>query len=274
MSTVDLAPPASMRRWTTPRIAGWLLMGAWFAAGAALAYYVAADWNQAFVARYAPRILGGLLVTLALVALSITLGAILAQPIAFARNSTNPVIGALSYAYVYFFRGTPLLAQVFLVYYGAGQFRGVLESIGLWWFFREAFYCAAFAFTLNTAAYQAEIYRGAINSVPKGQWEAGRALGLPDIVIFFKVIMPQAAIIALRPLGNEVILMIKGSAVASIVTVYDIMGVADLAFARSFDLSVYLWAAVLYLVIVETLSRLLNLLEGRLSAHLFAARKA
>ncbi|MCB1491378.1 MAG: ABC transporter permease [Rhodobiaceae bacterium] len=268
MSTVDLAPPASMRRWTTPRIAGWLLMGAWFAAGAALAYYVAADWNQAFVARYAPRILGGLLVTLALVALSITLGAILAQPIAFARNSTNPVIGALSYAYVYFFRGTPLLAQVFLVYYGAGQFRGVLESIGLWWFFREAFYCAAFAFTLNTAAYQAEIYRGAINSVPKGQWEAGRALGLPDIVIFFKVIMPQAAIIALRPLGNEIILMVKASAIASVVTVLDLMGETKLAFSRSYDFQVYIWAALVYLIIVEVLRRVWDVLEFRLTRHL------
>jgi len=100
------------------------------------------------------------------------------------------------------------------------------------------------------------------------------ALGLRGPVVLFKVLLPQALLIGLRPLGNEVILMIKGSAVASIVTVYDIMGVADLAFARSFDLSVYLWAAVLYIGMVETLSRLLNRAERWLSAHLFAATKA
>jgi polar amino acid transport system permease protein len=98
------------------------------------------------------------------------------------------------------------------------------------------------------------------------------ALGLRGPVVLFRVILPQALIVALRPLGNEVILMIKGSAVAAIVTVFDIMGVADLAFARSFDLSVYLWAAVLYLILVESLSRVWNAMERRLTTHLAVAR--
>jgi len=222
--------------------------------------------------RYGLRMLDGLIITVELVAISVTLGALLALPIALARLSRSRVLRGISLAYVTFFRGTPLLAQLFLVYYGSGQFRGFFEQIGLWWLFRDAFFCCVFTFTLNTAAYQAEILRGAISSLPRGQREAAMALGLRGPVVLFRVILPQALIVALRPLGNEVILMIKGSAVASIVTVFDIMGVADLAFARSFDLSVYLWAAVLYLVLVESLSRVWNVMERRLTAHLAVAR--
>ncbi|MCB1498514.1 MAG: ABC transporter permease subunit [Bauldia sp.] len=224
--------------------------------------------NAELFERYGLRMLDGLVVTVELVVISVTLGALLALPIALARTSPSRLLRGVSFAYVGFFRGTPMLAQLFLVYYGSGQFRGALESVGLWWLFRDAFFCCIFTFTLNTAAYQSEILRGAMASVPRGQSEAAWALGLRGAVVLFRVILPQALIVALRPLGNEVILMIKGSAVASIVTVYDIMGVADLAFARSFNLSVYLWAAVLYLVLVETLSRVWAVFERRLGAHL------
>ncbi|HEX2256569.1 MAG TPA: ABC transporter permease subunit, partial [Afifellaceae bacterium] len=119
------------------------------------------------LARYGPRLLEGLVVTIELVALSITAGALLALPIALARLSPSRAVRALAFGYVYVFRGTPIIAQVFLVYYGAGQFRLPLEDAGLWWLFREPFYCALLTFTLNTAAYQAEIYRGAIRSLPR-----------------------------------------------------------------------------------------------------------
>src|SRR5690606_14248046 len=155
----------------------------------------------------------GLGVTLTLVVVSTILGALLSIPIAAGRMSKNPVFGALAYAYVYFFRGTPLLAQTFLIYYGLGSFRPQLEAVGLWTFFREAWYCAVLAFTLNTAAYQAEILRGAIESVGRGQWEGAASLGLTKWQTLRKVIMPQALIVALRPYGNEIILMIKGSAI-------------------------------------------------------------
>lgn len=220
------------------------------------------------LARYGPRMLQGLLVTVELVAISIVLGGILAFPVALARISASRILNVLSFCYVYFFRGTPLLAQVFLVYYGAGQFRDSLESAGMWWFFREAFYCAIFTFTLNTAAYQAEILRGAILSVPRGQTEAALTMGMKMPAIYWRVILPQAYIVALRPLGNEVILMIKGSAIASVITVFDLMGATRLAFARSFDFQVYLWAAVLYLIIVEALRRVWDKLELRLTRHL------
>ncbi|SHG03124.1 polar amino acid transport system permease protein [Kaistia soli DSM 19436] len=223
--------------------------------------------NWELLQNYGPRMLSGLIVTLQLVVISISLGALLAVPIALGRMSKNRVIGGLSFAYVYAMRGTPLLAQLFLVYYGAGQFRAELQSIGLWWLFRDAFFCCVFTFTLNTAAYQAEILRGAILSVPRGQSEAAMSLGLTPRSVFRMVVAPQALLLALRPLGNEIILMIKGSSVAAIVTVFDLMGVTRLAYSRSFDFQVYLWAAVLYLALVEIIRRVWDMLERRLTRH-------
>jgi polar amino acid transport system permease protein len=214
------------------------------------------------------KYLSGLGVTLSLVAISITIGAILSVPVAYARMSQNRILSGLSYAYVYFFRGTPLLAQTFLVYYGLGSFRPQLEAIGLWGFFREAWYCAIFAFSLNTAAYQAEILRGAIQSVPRGQWEGAASLGLSNFQTLRKIILPQALIVALRPYGNEIILMIKGSAIVSIITVYDLMGETRRAFAKSFDFQTYLWAALIYLSMVEMLRHTIDWIERSITRHL------
>lgn len=229
-------------------------------------YVAGIDWE--FASRYFPRMLEGLWITIQLVVIAILLGFVIALPVAFARMSPSRIVGALAYAYVYFFRGTPLLAQIFLVYYGAGEFRAQLESVGLWWLFREAWWCALLVFTLNTAAYQAEIYKGAVQSVSKGQWEGARALGLHRLVIMRKVVLPQAAVVALRPLGNEIIFMIKGSAIASVITVFDLMGETRLAYSRSYDFQVYLWAAALYLALVEALRRTWDALEHRLTRHL------
>jgi len=222
--------------------------------------------------RHGARLLHGLLITLELVAISGSIGALLAIPLTIGRLSKNRFVGALAFGYVYFFRGTPLLAQLFLIYYGVGEFAGQyapqLKAIGLWVYLRDAFYYAVFAFALNTAAYQAEIFRGAIQSVPRGQWEAGLSLGLHRLPLLWKIVAPQAAIVALRPLGNELILLIKASAIASIVTVLDLMGETRLAFSRSYDLSIYFYAAILYLVMVEAIRRLWNVMDRRLTRHL------
>src|SRR4051794_13721888 len=232
----------------------------------------AIGFNQDLLARYGMRFLSGLGVTLQIVAYSMVIGALIAFPTALARLSSNKILRGVAFGYVYFFRGTPLLAQLFLVYAGLGTMlashRAFFDEIGIWWILREGFYYVIIAFALNTGAYQAEILRGGIQAVSRGQTEAGEALGLDPAQIFRKIVLPQALIVALRPLGNELILMIKASAVASIVTVFDVMGVTRLVFSRSYDFQVYLWAAIIYLILVEGIRRLWDSMEWRMTRHL------
>lgn len=265
-------PPALARSWNSARIAGNVLMAIWILAGIALIWHLYSAWSPSKVDRYGFKYLTGLLTTIQLVAISITLGAVLSIPIAFARMSSNRIIGALAYAYVYLFRGTPLLVQLFLIYFGLGAFlaeyREIFQEYGLWKYLREAWYYALLAFTLNTAAYQAEILRGAIESVPKGQWEGASALGISQVIAFRKIILPQALIVALRPYGNEIVLMLKGSAIVALVTVLDLMGETRRAFSQTYDFQAYIWAAVFYLIMVESLRNVWSWLEQRLTRHL------
>jgi polar amino acid transport system permease protein len=261
-------PPARRQGWSEARIAGHALMTVWAIAGIGLLFYLALNIGSDFLLTYWERYERGVLITIRLVAVSMVIGAALSLPVAMARQSRVKAISALAFGYVYFFRGTPLIAQTFLIYYGSGSFQPFLNDIGLWWFFRDAWYCAVLAFALNTSAYQAEILRGAVLNVNKGQWEAAAALGLGRVVTFRKIILPQAMIVALRPYGNELVLMIKGSAIASIITVQDLMGVTGRAYSRTYDFQAYIWAAVLYLMVVETVRRVWDVLELRLTRHL------
>ncbi|TPM41977.1 ABC transporter permease [Mesorhizobium sp. B2-3-4] len=261
-------PPPRARGWPRARIVGYALVGLWILFSIGILAYLIYAWNGEFFARYAPAYLQGLWTTLSLVAISMVVGAIFSLPVTYGRMSRNRFLSGLAYCYVYFFRGTPLLVQVYLVYYGLGSFRPQLESVGLWWFFREAFNCGVFAFALNTAAYQAEILRGAIESVPRGQWEGAASLGLHKLQTLRKVILPQAFIVALRPYGNELVLMIKASAIVAIITVYDLMGNAKLAYAKSFDFQAYVWVAIVYLVMVEILRHGVEWIERRITIHL------
>lgn len=232
----------------------------------------AIGFNPDLLDRYGLRMLEGLGVTLQLTGISMVAGFFLAIPIAIMRVEGGAILRGLTLAYTTFFRGTPLLGQTFLVYYGAGEFRPELESIGLWWLFREAYWCALLTFTLNTAAYQAEILRGGIASVARGQREAAQALGLHNVGTYRHVIMPQALRLGLRPLGNELVLMLKASSIASVITVYELMGTTRLAFSRSYDFEVYLWAAVLYLIMVELIRHLWAAMERHLSRHVAVSR--
>jgi polar amino acid transport system permease protein len=229
--------------------------------------YGAFIFNAELLTTYGYRLWQGLLITCQVVLISCSFGFLLAYPICLARRSKNLILSNLSLAYITFFRGTPLLCQLYLIYYGAGELRPFLQSVNLWWFFRESYYCCILAFTMNTSAYQAEIMRGALNSVPKGQIEAATALGLSRYRVARHIIWPQAVLVALRPLANELIGIIKASALAAIVTLLDLMGQTRFIFARTFDFSVYLYCALIYLAMTEAIRRAVNRIERALSKH-------
>ena len=215
-----------------------------------------------------PDLLEGLAVTVQLVALALVLGMCLAIPLALLRASKNAVLWMPIYAFIFVFRGTPLLVQIFIVYYGLGQSETVRESF-LWPFFKEAYWCAIFTFTLNTSAYTAEILRGAIQAVPHGEIEAARAIGMRRVVVLRRIIVPGAFRLALPAYGNEIILILKGSALASTITLLDLTGVARVIVSRTFaPYELFLMAAIMYLALTLIIVRGLKYAEWRLSPHL------
>lgn len=220
-----------------------------------------------------PALMDGLWITLQLTVFSSMLAAALAVPLALARVHAPAPAQAPLRLYISFARGTPILAQLFLIFYGSGQFRPLLTEWGLWSFFRDPFNCALLAFVFNSTAYQTEILRGGIQGVPPGEIEAARAIGMGRITALRRVVLPHAYRIAWPAIGNEIILLMKASALASIVTVFDLMGQTRRIFSRSFDFSIYLWAALLYLAITAVFVVLWRLVERRLYRHL-AARQA
>jgi polar amino acid transport system permease protein len=231
---------------------------------------IAFVFNFALLEEYGGRLIQGVIMTLKVVATSCSIGFVLGYFVCLGRMSKNIILSNLALAYTTFFRGTPLLCQLYILYYGAGEIRPFLQDVGLWIFFREAYFCCILGFTLNTSAYQAEIFRGAIQSVSRGQTEAAKALGLTRIQTARLVVMPQALLIALRPLGNEVIGIIKASALSAVVTLLDLMGQTRLIFSKTFDFSVYLYAAIIYLIMTETIRRIWDVIERRLSRHIIS----
>lgn len=212
-----------------------------------------------------PALLEGLLVTLKLVAAALAVGLVIALPTALARVSRFALLRWLSLGYVFFFRGTPLLVQIFLIYYGFAQFEAVRDSF-LWPVLRQPYWCALIAFSLNTAAYTAEVFRGGILSVPHGEVEAARAIGMSPSTTFWRIVWPQALRQALPAYGNEIILLVKASSLASTVTLMDMTGVArSLASDTYMPIEIFAVAAVIYLALTYLLSWLVVGLEIRLS---------
>lgn len=224
-------------------------------------------WNS--YARYLPQLMSGVGLTLQLVILSGIAGILLALPLALMRISRNPWIWVFPYCYIFFFRGTPLLVQIFLVYYGLSQFDALRELGWLWdTVLSEAYWCAIITFSLHTAAYIAELFRGAIQSVPRGEVEAAKALGLSRRKQYQKVVLPRAFGMILPAYGNEVILMLKGSALASTITLLDLMGATRNVIARTYmNLEFFLLAGLLYLLIAAVFIGFFRLLENLFNAH-------
>ena len=218
----------------------------------------------------APEILGGLPETLSLVSVSLLLGFVAAVLVAVMRLSGKWLPEKLAYGYVYIFRSTPLLVQIFLIYYGSGQFRPFLQEWGLWTFFREPYFCAILALTLNTGAYTSEIIRGGIQSVPFGQLEAGRAVGMSALQLFRRIVFPVAIRQALPAYGNEIILMVKSTSLASTITILEVTGIAKKIIAATFaPIEVFVVAGAIYLTINFIVSRAVMLTERWLSPQLY-----
>jgi octopine/nopaline transport system permease protein len=219
------------------------------------------------------RLLGGIPLTLQLASSSVALGFCLAVLLAFLVRSRQFLLAWLAEAYVFVFRGTPLLVQMFLIYYGLGQFRPSLQEWGLWWFFRDPYYCAVLALTLNTAAYGAEIVRGGLQSVPAGQIEAARAFGMSGVTLFLRIIAPIALRQALPAYGNEIILMVKATSLASTITLMELTGLAHKLISESYRaVEVFLCAGAIYLAINFVVARLIVLAERRIAPDLYIGR--
>jgi len=206
--------------------------------------------------------------TLQLAALSVLFGTVIAVGLALARTSRIAVLDIPARLYIFCFRGTPLLVQIFLIYYGLGQFSGIRSSF-LWPLLREPYWCAILALALNTAAYSAEIIRGGLLSVATGQIEAARACGMSRTMIFRRIAMPLAVRQALPGYGNEIINMVKATALASIITMMEITGVAAKLISETYrPLEVFIAAGAIYLAITFILTRVVMILEGRLGQRL------
>lgn len=205
-----------------------------------------------------PALLGGLVVTVQLVAAALVVGFAIALPTALARISRHALLRWVSLAYVFFFRGTPLLVQIFLIYYGLAQFEAVRESF-LWPILRQPYWCALIAFSLNTGAYTAEVFRGGILAVPHNEIEAARAIGMSPATTFRRIVWPQALRQALPAYGNEIILLVKASSLASTVTLMDVTGVArSLSSETYMPIEIFATAAVIYLAVTYLLSWLIK----------------
>ncbi len=212
--------------------------------------------------------LEGLKTTAWLVSLSLLLGLLLAVPLAVLRTAQAYAIQAPIRAYVYFFRGTPLLVQMFIVYYGFGQF-DVIKTSFVWPLFKEAWFCALFTFTLNTGAYTTEILRGAIEATPHGEIEAAKAAGMSRLLMLRRIVLPSAFRRALPQYSNEIIFMLHGSSLASVITLVDITGAARIINSRFYSpYEAFLTAAVFYMALTFMIVFLVKRLEGRWFAHL------
>ena len=211
--------------------------------------------------KWLPKLIQGATLTLELTALAVIAGLIVAIPLGIARSSKLWYVRSLPYAYIFFFRGTPLLIQLFLVYYGLGQFEAVRESV-LWPYLRSPFWCAVITMTLHTAAYIAEILRGAIQAIPPGEIEAARALGMSRFKTLIHIVLPRAARIGLPAYSNEVILMLKASSLASTVTLLELTGMTRTIIARNYQtVDMFLAAGAIYLVMSFVLIQGFKLLE-------------
>ena len=210
-----------------------------------------------------PKLLSAAVITLKLLSVSLFFGLFIGLLFAILRISKNVFINKFAYGYSYVFRGTPLLVQIFIIYFGLAQIEYLRTSF-LWVILREPYWCAIIAFTLNTGAYTSEILRSAFQTIKPGIIEAGRSLGITNKIIFYKIQIPIAIRQSLPAYGNEIILMMKGTSLASTVTLMDLTGVAKYIISTTFKpIEVFIVAGGIYLFMTFTIHNVIKYLEKK-----------
>ena len=212
-----------------------------------------------------PKLLSASLITLKLLSLSLIGGLFIGLLFAILRINKNILINKFAYGYSYLFRGTPLLVQIFIIYYGLGNI-DYLRTTFLWVILKEPYWCAIIAFTLNTGAYTSEILRSAFQTIKPGIIEAGKSLGISNKIIFYKIQIPIAIRQSLPAYGNEIILMMKGTSLASTVTLMDLTGVAKYIISTTFKpIEVFIVAGGIYLFMTFIIHNVIKYLEKKYS---------
>ena len=212
-----------------------------------------------------PKLLGATVVTLKLLSVSLIVGLFIGLLFAILRMNQNFIINRFAYGYSYIFRGTPLLVQIFIIYFGLGQIE-YLRTTFLWTILKEPYWCAIIAFALNTGAYTSEILRSAFQTIKPGLIEAGKSLGISKNIIFYKIQIPIAIKQSLPAYGNEIILMLKGTSLASTVTLMDLTGVAKYIISTTFKpIEVFVVAGGIYLFMTFCVHNLIKFLEKKFS---------
>ncbi len=211
-----------------------------------------------------PKLLSATVITLKLLSASLFFGLFMGLLFAILRMSKNIFINKFAYGYSYLFRGTPLLVQIFIIYFGLGQIE-YLRSTFLWVILKEPYWCAIIAFTLNTGAYTSEILRSAFQTIKPGIIEAGKSLWISNKIIFYKIQIPIAIRQSLPAYGNEIILMMKGTSLASTVTLMDLTGVAKFIISTTFKpIEIFIVAGSIYLFITFLIHTFVKIIEKKL----------
>ena len=214
-----------------------------------------------------PKLLSATVVTLKLLSVSLIIGLFIGLLFAILRLNNNIFINKFAYGYSYIFRGTPLLVQIFIIYFGLGQIESLRSSF-LWMILKEPYWCAIIAFALNTGAYTSEILRSAFQTIKPGIIEAGKSLGISNRVVFYKIQIPIAIRQSLPAYGNEIILMMKGTSLASTVTIMDLTGVAKYIISTTFKpIEVFIVAGSIYLFMTFIIHNVIKFLEKKYSFY-------
>ena len=211
------------------------------------------------------QILKGLSTSLEIILLSLMFGLMFSIVIVIMRLSKNMLLNTFSRSFIFIIRGTPLLVQIYFIYYGLAQFPAVRDSI-VWIVLKEPFWCGVLALTINTAAYTSEIIRSGLNSIIKGQIESATAFGMTKFMAFKRILLPQAIRQSIPAYSNEIILMIKASSLVSIITIMEMTGIARKIISKTFaPIEVFIAAGIIYLILNYLVTEIFKKIEKKYS---------